>query len=136
MNAELLWKAFAVALGAAALYGAAAGGESFSASNVAALLFKALTVVGLVGFAWRRAILWQRLWKAVLVIQLLITAMLLVQIVSGFVRFSDAALLLALLQATLISLFFAAFTLIGLFLYAWSPIIWVEKAGVSAERSS
>ena len=133
---ELLWKAFAVALGGTVLYSAVAGSESFSAGGTVVLLFKALTVVGLVGFAWRRAILWQRLWKSVLIIQLLAAAVWLVQIASGFVRFSDAALLLALLQATLVSLFFTVFTLIGLFLYAWSHIIWVKKASASAERTS
>jgi hypothetical protein len=133
MNAGLLWKAFAVALGGTVLYSAVTATESLSVVGSVVLLFKALTVVGLVGFAWGRAILWQRLWKSVLIAQLLVAIVFLVQIVGGLVRFSDAVLLVALLQATPISLFFTVFTLIGLFLYAWSPILWGKKASASAE---
>jgi len=92
--------------------------------GLAMVLFKALAVLGLFGFAWNRAFFTRRLWQVVVFIQLVFVLLLLGRVVAGLVRFSDPSLLLAVLQALLISGLISGFTLIGLFLYAWSPSLW------------
>lgn len=124
MRAELLWKVFAFLAAGSFVLDAMAIWDS-SIISVAVLLFKGLAVLGLFGFAWKRVFFTQRLWQVVALIQFLLVLLLLAQVVSGLVRFSDPALLWALLQVLLINGLISGFMFIGLFLYAWSPSLWV-----------
>jgi hypothetical protein len=123
MRAETLWKVFAFVVAASVLFDAIALAQG-SAVGFAILLFKALTLLGLVGFAWNRAFFNQRVWKAVVLIQFVFVLLFLVQVAAGLLRFSDPALFVAILQASLVAGVISVFTLIGLFLYAWSPSRW------------
>lgn len=127
MRAELLWKVVAFVAAGSVVFDAMAAEES-SVVTLLLLLFKALAVLGLVGFAWKRAFFSQRLWQVVVAIQFLLVLRLLGQVVAGLIRFSDPALLAAILQALLVSGLISGFTLIGLFLYAWSPSLWVSES--------
>jgi hypothetical protein len=123
MRAELLWKVFAFLAAGSLLFDAMTLRQD-SIISVVMLLFKALAVLGLFGFAWNRAFFNQRLWKVVVLIQLASVLLFLAQVVAGLLRFPDSALLVAVVQALLVAGVISGFTLIGLFLYAWSPSLW------------
>ena len=123
MLAETLWKVFAFVVAGSMLFDAMDLAQG-SAVGFVILLFRALALLGLFGFAWNRAFFNQRIWKVVVLIQFVFVLLLLGQVVAGLLRFSDPALLVALLQASLIAGAISVFTLIGLFLYAWSASLW------------
>jgi hypothetical protein len=125
MRAELLWKVFAFLATGSVVFDAMAIGDS-SIISLALLLFKGLAVLGLFGFAWKRVLFTQRLWQVVVLIQFMLVLLLLGKVVAGLIRFSDPSLFLAVLQALLITGLISGFTLIGLFLYAWSPSLWAS----------
>lgn len=125
MRAELLWKVFAFLAAGSVAFDAMAIGDG-SIIGMALLLFKALAVLGLFGFAWKRVLFTQKLWRVVVLIQFVLVLLLLGKVTAGLVRFSDPSLLLAVLQALLITGLISGFTLIGLFLYAWSPSLWAS----------
>jgi hypothetical protein len=127
MRAETLWKVFAFAVAGSMLFDAMSLVQG-SAVGFAILLFRALALLGLFGFAWNRAFFNQRIWKVVVLIQFVFVLLFLVQVATGLLRFSDSALLVALLQASLVAGVISVFTLIGLFLYAWSPSLWAPVA--------
>lgn len=127
MRADLLWKVFAFVVAGSVVFDAMAAEEG-SIVTLLLVLFKALAVLGLIGFAWQRAFFTRKLWQVVVAIQFVLVLLLLGQVVAGLVRFSDPALLAAILQAVLVSGLISGFTLIGLFLYAWSPTLWVSES--------
>jgi hypothetical protein len=127
MRADLLWKVFAFVVAGSVVFDAMAAEEG-SIVTLLLVLFKALAVLGLFGFAWQRAFFTRKLWQVVVAIQFVLVLLLLGQVVAGLVRFSDPALLAAILQALLVSGLISGFTLIGLFLYAWSPSLWVSES--------
>ena len=127
MRADLLWKVFAFVVAGSVVLDAMAAEEG-SIVTLLLVLFKALAVLGLIGFAWQRAFFTRKLWQVVVAIQFVLVLLFLGQVVAGLVRFSDPALLAAILQAVLVSGLISGFTLIGLFLYAWSPTLWVSES--------
>ena len=127
MRADLLWKVFAFVVAGSVVFDAMAAEEG-SIVTLLLVLFKALAVLGLIGFAWQRAFFTRKLWQVVVAIQFVLVLLFLGQVVAGLVRFSDPALLAAILQAVLVSGLISGFTLIGLFLYAWSPTLWVSES--------
>ena len=131
MRADLLWKVFAFVVAGSVVFDAVAAEEG-SIVTLLLVLFKALAVLGLIGFAWQRAFFTRKLWQVVVAIQFVLVLLFLGQVVAGLVRFSDPALLVAILQALLVSGLISGFTLIGLFLYAWSPSLWVSESDARA----
>jgi hypothetical protein len=135
MRAETLWKVFAFAVAGSMLLDAMSLAHG-SAVGFAMLLFRALALLGLFGFAWNRAFFNQRIWKVMVLIQFVFVLLFLVQVAVGLLRFSDPALLVALLQASLVAGVISVFTLIGLFLYAWSPSLWPSVADHPSREAS